>query len=349
MINRRNFVKSSAITGIGIVTSASLFTKFKSIKGLRVGIIGLDTSHSIEYTKILNAPASGEGFNGYKVVAAYPQGSLNIKTSVERIGDFTGQMKTMGIEIVGSIDSLLEKVDVVLLETNDGRRHLEQAIPVLKAGKRMFIDKPMAASLSDAMIIFDEAQKYHIPIFSSSSLRFIKGMDEIKYGAIGNVIGAEAFSPAPIEKTHPDLFWYGIHGVEILFTAMGIGCKTVIRIATPDTDVLVGTWNDGRIGTFRGSRSGVYEFGAQIFGEAENRTLGTNIDKKKSHNYGFIELIRSVGEYFKTGFVPVKPEETLEILAFMEAADESKKRGGIPVSIEEIIERAKTESIKYQL
>ena len=275
MMNRRRFVNSSLITGVGIATSVSLLAQPPSI-GLRVGIIGLDTSHSIAFTKILNDSKSGDSFGRYKVVAAFPQGSLDIKSSVDRIEGYTSQIKAMGVEIVDSIDTLLKKVDVVLLETNDGRRHLEQALPVLRAGKRMFIDKPMAASLADAMIIFDTAKHFSVPVFSSSSLRYMEGMSEIEKGEIGKIIGVISHSPATIEKTHPDLFWYGIHGVEIMFTAMGTGCKSVVRIATPDTDVVVGTWHDGRIGTFRGSRSGVYEIGCQVFGEKEIIVFNSN-------------------------------------------------------------------------
>lgn len=340
MLNKRNFLKTCAITVIGIALNASLFAQINSTNGLRVGIIGLDTSHSMAFAKTLNDPAAGDNFGGYKVVAAYPQGSLDIKSSVERIEGNTEEIKKMGIEIVNSVDDLLKKVDVVLLETNDGRRHLEQALPVLKAGKRMFIDKPMTASLTDAMIIFDASRHYNVPVFSASSLRYIKGMQEIKDGAIGKVVGAETYSPAYLEKTHPDFFWYGIHGVEILFTAMGTGCKTVVRVSTTDTDVAIGTWKDGRIGTFRGLRADKKDYGGLIFGEKEIRPLG-------AYN-GYNPLLIEIIKYFKTGIIPVSPEETLEILAFMEAADVSKKRGGIPVSVEKIMEKARKESKKYK-
>ena len=93
-------------------------------------------------------------FGGYKIVAAYPQGSLDIESSTSRIPGYIEEVKKRGVEIVDSIQELLEKVDVVLLETNDGRRHLEQAIPVLKAGKTMFIDKPITASLENSIAIF---------------------------------------------------------------------------------------------------------------------------------------------------------------------------------------------------
>ena len=343
MVNRRDFLKTSALTGLGVSLGSYTIggTAFQGVTpGKRVGIIGLDTSHSIAFTKALNAADAGDNFYGYKVVAAYPQGSLDIKSSVDRIQGYSKEVQEMGVEITSSIDELLSKVDVVLLETNDGRRHLEQALPVLKAGKRMFIDKPMTASLSEAMVIFDAAGQYGIPIFSASSLRYIQGMDEIKSGAVGKILGADTYSPGSLEETHPDLFWYGIHGVESLFTAMGTGCQTVTRAFTPGADVVVGIWDDKRIGTFRGIRDGKTGYGGCIYGEKGIKTLG-------SYN-GYNPLLEDIVKYFETGTIPVQPAETLEILAFMEAADESKKNGGKPVSIKKVMDKARKASRKYK-
>ena len=343
MFDRRSFLKTSIITGIGISAGTYAVGNIKQTAvsaGTRVGIIGLDTSHSIAFTKTLNDSGAGNTYLGYKVVAAYPHGSLDIKSSVDRIEGYTQQLKEMGVEITGSIEELLQKEDVVLLETNDGRRHLEQALPVLRAGKRMFIDKPIAASLSDAITIFNAAEHYGVPLFSSSSLRYMQGIDEIKAGAIGKILGAETYSPATIEETHPDLFWYGIHGVETLFTIMGTGCKQVSRAFSPDMDVVVGTWDDNRIGTFRGIRTGKRGYGGTVFGEKDIKVLGAY--------GGYNPLLQEVVNYFDTGKLPVRPEETLEIFAFMEAADESKKAGGKPVSIEKIMEKARKKSNKYK-
>ena len=243
---RRDFIKTTAVAGIGLglTRSVSSFYAKSSTAAGKVGIIGLDTSHSVAFTKALNSPDAGPEYGGFKIVAAYPKGSNDIKSSVERIPGYIEEVKKYGVEIVNSIDELLTKVDFVLLETNDGRLHLEQAIPVLKAGKRMFIDKPIAASLTDAIAIFDAAKHYNVPIFSSSSLRYISGTKEISEGKIGKVIGADTFSPCHLEKTHPDFFWYGIHGVEILFTIMGKGCKSVTHVHTPDTDMAIGKWQE---------------------------------------------------------------------------------------------------------
>jgi predicted dehydrogenase len=220
-----------------------------------------------------------------------------------------------------------------MLETNDGRLHLGQALPVLKAGKRMFIDKPVAASLTDAMAIFEAAKHYKVPVFSSSSLRYIAGAKEIREGSLGKVLGADVYSPATIEKTHPDLFWYGVHGVETLFTIMGTGCKTVIRTYTDNTDMVVGTWNENRIGTFRGIRYGKADYGGTVFGEKGIGVLG----KYSGYNLLLAEIIK----FFQTGIVPVNPEETTEIFAFMAAAEESKLNGGSSVELEKVIRSAR--------
>jgi len=339
LIRRRDFIKTATAGSIslGLVNKSLLVNNIAGYQSSgRVGIIGLDTSHSIAFSRVLNDPAAGPEFGGYKVVAAYPKGSNDIKSSVDRIPGYTEDVKKLGVEIVNSIDELLEKVDVVLLETNDGRRHLEQALQVMKTGKRMFIDKPIAASLPDTLAIFEMAKHYNVPVFSSSSLRYITGAKEIAEGSIGKVLGADTYSPATIEKTHPDLFWYGVHGVETLFTIMGTGCKSVVRNFTTDTDFVVGTWSDNRIGTFRGIRSGRSNYGGTVFGEKEITVLG----KYSGYNPLLIEIIK----FFQTGIVPVSPEETTEIFAFMAAAEVSKQNSGSIVHLEDVIQGAKEQA-----
>jgi predicted dehydrogenase len=331
--NRRDFVMRAALGGISLSMADKLspLSGSDASKGRKAGIIGLDTSHSIAFTKALNSPDAGPEFGDYRIVAAYPKGSNDIKSSVDRIPGYTEEVRNMGVEITGSIDELLEKVDVVLLETNDGRLHLTQALQVMKAGKPMFIDKPVAASLADAISIYRAADHYKVPVFSSSSLRYISEIGDIAKGKIGRVTGADTFSPATIEKTHPDLFWYGVHGVESLYAIMGRGCKSVSRTFTENTDMVVGTWNDDRIGTFRGTRSGKSGYGGIAFGENGILTLGDY--------QGYNPLLIKIIEFFKTGVVPVPVEETIEIFAFMTAAEESRSRGGISVEIAEVMEK----------
>lgn len=303
---------------------------------VRVGMIGLDTSHSPAFAKILNDPDAAPDVAGFRVVAAYPYGSRTIESSYSRIPRYTEEVRGVGVEIVGSIDELLDRVDVVLLETNDGRLHLEQALKVFRAGKPVFIDKPIAASLADAVAIFDAARYYGVPVFSASSLRYAENAKAIRSGAIGRVTGAEAYSPAPTEPTHPDLFWYGIHGVEMLFTVMGTGAEEVMRMHTDSTDVVVGRWADGRIGTFRGIRGGKRGYGGTAFGTDSIAPIGAYA--------GYRPLVVDILKFFRTGAVPVSPEETLEIFAFMAAAEKSKERGGAAVRLGEVLARARAEA-----
>jgi len=338
--DRRDFIRTAAITGMGLGLTQSTSAlgsapdkKQHAPADVKVGIIGLDTSHSVAFTESLNDPAGRPGLTGFKIVAAYPHGSRDIESSSSRIPGYTESVKKWGVEIVDSIDKLIAKVEVVLLETNDGRLHLEQALPVLKAGKRLFIDKPIAASLADAIAIFAASKKYGTPVFSSSSLRYAAGMQDIAQGKrVGKITGVDSFSPSPLEKTHPDLFWYGIHGVEALFTVMGRGCTEVTRIHTENFDVVAGTWSGNRIGTFRGIRSGKDGYGGTAFGE-------DGITAMPAYS-GYDPLLLQIVHFFRTGVPPVSAEETLEIFAFMEAADESKRNGGCPVKLESMFKKA---------
>jgi hypothetical protein len=322
------------LVAFGLIASSALGQEGKEIK---VGIIGLDTSHVLAFTKELNDPKALPDLAGCRVIAAYPQGSPDIESSVSRVPGYIEGVKKHGVEIVDSLDALVKQVDCVLLETNDGRPHLEQALVAFKAGKPTFIDKPVAGSLADAIAIYTAAKKYNAPVFSSSSLRFAKGAQEIRGGAIGDVQGCDAYSPCSLEKTHPELFWYGIHGVETLFTVMGPGCEQVSRLSTKDYDLAAGVWSDGRIGTFRGIRSkGGSGYGGTAFGSKGIREIG-KFD-------GYRPLAVEVVKFFRTGQPPVSAEETLQIYAFMEAADESKRQGGKPVTLESVMKKATTEA-----
>jgi len=174
-------------------------------KPLKVGIIGLDTSHVVAFTSLLNNPEAKPEFAGARVVAAFPAGSSDVEDSFKRIKGFTETLKDKhGVEIVDSIDALLPKVDVILLESVDGRPHLEQVKPILKAGKRVFIDKPVAGSLADAIQIYDLAKQYKVPVFSSSSLRFASDVVAAKNNEkMGDLLGCLTYGPCSLESHHP--------------------------------------------------------------------------------------------------------------------------------------------------
>jgi len=298
---------------------------------LRLGMIGLDTSHVTAFTALLNDPKAPNHVAGAKVVAAFKGGSSDIESSSSRVDGYTKELhEKFGVTIYDSIEEMCQHVDAVLLESVDGRPHLGQARPVIKAHKPLYIDKPVAGSLKDAIEIFRLAREAKVPVFSASSLRFGKNTQAVRNGSIGKVLVAETWSPCHLEKTHPDLFWYGVHGVESLFTVMGTGCETVKRGMTSDGLIeVIGTWRGGRIGIYRENPK---TYGGTAKGEKGASEVGAYD--------GYHPLVAEIIKFFQSGVAPVQPEETIELFAFMEAADESKRLGGAEVKTADILKRA---------
>ena len=326
---------SGALIGF-VLTILHAFPATAQTQEIRVGIIGTDTSHVTAFTQLLNDKSSPTHLPGARVVAAFKGGSPDVESSRTRIDRFAAELKDKwGVQFVNTIEELCERVDAVLLESVDGRPHLSQVRPVLKAGKRVFIDKPFAASYADAREIVRLSKESGVPVFSSSSLRYAPDVQALrKNDKLGDIMGAFTFGPESLEPHHPDLFWYGIHAVEMLYTLLGPGCETVTRAKTEIGDTVTCTWKDGRIGTMRGLIKGRQDYGGVAFGK--NAVLATGVPMKGGE---YRELLIEVVKFFQTGVSPVPPEETLEIMAFMEAAEMSKARGGMPVAMTEVMQR----------
>lgn len=298
---------------------------------LRIGIIGLDTSHVTAFTKLINDAKSKDHVPGGKVIVAFKGGSADIESSINRVEEYTRQLQTnYGVKIVATIEELCQQVDVVLLESVDGRPHLEQARPVIKAGKPLFIDKPVAGSLRDAVEIYKLAREAKVPVFTSSSYRYYESLVAVQKTNVGDIRAVISWGPAHLEPHHPDLFWYGIHPTEALFTILGPGCESVSRTTTDHTDVITGLWSGGRVGTLHALKQGgphkVVVFGSK--GIAEQKGSGD-----------YAPLVREIMKFFQTGVAPVSPEESLAIYTFMEAADESKRRGGATVKLGDVLKK----------
>ena len=324
------------------VASVIVTSLFAEEAPKKVGIIGLDTSHVVAFTTVFNKgpknPADAAKFSGFRVTHAFAQGSKDIEESTKRVPEYTEKLKGMGVEIVDSIEKLCAQVDFVMLESNDGRVHLEQVLPVLKAGKTVFIDKPIAGSLADVIRIQEAAKKAGVVYFCSSSLRFAASTQAVAQGSIGKVKTAYTTSPASLEPHHPDLYWYGVHGCESLYAVMGTGCVSVKRDKSAAGMIQVtGNWGDGRVGIYREAdrkaKGGPY--GGKAVGEKGEADVG-KFD-------GYEVLLQAVVKMFRTGQPQVSAEETLELYVFMEAADESKRQGGTEVKLADVLAKARAE------
>ena len=288
---------------------------------LRVGIIGTDTSHATAFAQLLN----GGKVPGAKIVAAYKGGSPDVESSHTRVDNYAKELQTKwGVEIVDTIPALAAKVDAILLLSVDGRAHLPQFKAALAAKKPVFIDKPLASTLADAREVDRLAKEAHVPWFSASSLRYSEIVSSVEGPGI---LGAMTWGPGPFEEHHQlDLSWYAVHPVEILFTLMGPGCEEVTRISGANADEISCKWQDGRIGTVRALRPyGTY--GAVVF-----RKDGVAVSPPKAHT-DYEGLVREIVKFFETGKPPVSNADTLEIFAFMDAAQRSKEAGGKPMRL----------------
>ncbi len=296
---------------------------------IKVGIIGTDTSHVIAFTKILNNPQNPDHIPGARVVAAFKGGSRDIESSWSRVDKYAEELqKDWKVEIVPDIATLLTKVDAVLLESVDGRPHLEQAKAVIAAGKPLFIDKPLAARLEDALEIARLAKSKGVKWFSSSSLRWAKSLASL---AQPGLKGAIVWGPGPLEEHHYlELGWYAIHASEMLFTLLGPGCETVTRTYAPEQDEITCRWKDGKIGTVRAIRP-YADFGAVVI-QKDNKIL----QSPAKFEYSYVPMVKEIVKFFETGVPPVNEAETLEIFAFLDAAQKSREQGGKPVAMRKL-------------
>jgi hypothetical protein len=292
---------------------------------LRLGLVGTDTSHVTAFAATFNDPASPQHVAGARIVAAYRGGSPDLPSSRDRIDNFTKQLQEKyGVEIVGTIAELCARVDGVLLTSVDGRVHLAQAREIVAARKPLFIDKPLASTLDDAREIARLAKAAGVPWFSTSTLRY--GIAPLK---TSDVSGLDVWGPGPLEEHHQlDLSWYAIHEAEMLFTVLGRGCEEVTRTATADADVVTCRWTDGRIGTMRALRP-YSDYGAVVFRK--------NPKGQTSEMKAVVPLPHALDEdlvtFFRTGVPPVPNEDTLELMAFLDAAQRSKDAGGRPMKL----------------
>jgi predicted dehydrogenase len=292
---------------------------------IRIGIIGLDTSHVTAFTKLLNDPSDPHHVPGGRVVAAYPGGSPDFELSFSRVGGYSRQLREQfGVAIVDTPEAVAEQSDAILLESVDGRVHLEQFKKIAPFGIPVFIDKPFALNSADAYTMLDLARHHNVPLMSCSALRYAEALTTVlNQTEQGGIFGADCYGPMPLQPTQPGLFWYGIHMVEMLFAILGKGCVHVTATSNDGQDVAVGVWEDGRIGTVRGNRRGNNSFGALVHWEKGTQFVDVNASAKPY----YASLLAHIMAMFTTGQPPVDLQETWQIIRFIEAVNESRLTG----------------------
>ena len=295
---------------------------------LKIGLVGLDTSHVVAFSKCFNKPGDAEHVPGGRVVCAYAGGSKDFPMSIDRVEKFTHQVRDeFGVKILDAPEAVAESVDLLFITAVDGRTHLDYVRRTIAARRPTFIDKPMTTSSADAQEIFRLGEQHHVPVMSCSSLRYAQAIEEaLADDALGPVVGVDVFGPMAIEAALPGLFWYGIHSVEILNRVMGTGCREVKATTTEQQDLVTATWPDGRIGSIHGLRGAHHKFGLTIQRKDGFQFVDAAPAGKRSWYATMLDAImRSLPE----GKSDVKPADTIEIIRMIEAANESRGSGQV--------------------
>ena len=314
---------------------------------VRLGILGVDNYQSVAFTQLFHDPKAAEALRGVRVVAAWPGTvSEDIPESVANLAKWEKSLADYQVKIVPTVREVLDACDGVLVMPLDGRKHRELAKAAMKAGKRVYIGRPLAADFAEAHALLKLARETKAACWTSSQHRFSPGFIGMRnHPEVGTVLGCDVYGGAPTVPHHAELVWHALHGIETLFTIMGTGCVSVQAVSTPTAASITGVWGDGRVGTFRGIKTGAVKYSATVFGDKGVSIAGVyghgvpvkGVAPLNDKYMGYEGIAVELAKFFRGGPAPVSLDETREIFAFMEAAQLSQQRGGQPVQISEIL------------
>ncbi len=287
----------------------------------RIAMIGLDTSHAVEFTKLMQHPEHAV-VKGMRVVKAlrFPSPFQSEEGQDKR----QAELESMGVRMAPTVEALVEGVDAVFLEINDPALHLPYFEKVAGNGLPVFIDKPLCATTEEARRMLDRAAAQGTPAWSSSSLRFIPALADAK-AKVPSPVLAHTFGALGKASAGSDLVWYGVHAVEMLVAALGVGAS---RVRAVDDDVgvtLLVDYADGRRGLVECLR-GLYMYGGRL----QSRDAMGFFDAGSGSPY--VSLMNALRGFVVEGVLPVPLAESFEVTAILEAGDRSLAAGS-PVDL----------------
>jgi predicted dehydrogenase len=348
---------AALIAGMLMISTAAADEKF-----VRIGILGFDNYQGLAFSEVLNNPKAAGDLGGVKVTAVFPVTCPDYPESAALSQRWLDSITKWGegsthplfktyhpVEVVKSLDELLSKVDAVIMAGLDGNMHLAQAEPVLKAGKRLYVVRPLAANLADAFAILKISEQTGTPMFSCSQHRFVPGFIGMRqHPEVGKVLGCDVYGGFEVKGPQVDAFIRPLHSLETIYTIMGPGVETVSCTSTPTAESFTLVWKDGRVGTYRGIKDGALKYSATVFGDTGVSTAGVyghgvpvrGIAPTKDKYMGYEGVATEIAKFFKGGPAPVSLDETREIFAVMQAAEQSRAQGGAKVSVADVLKSA---------
>lgn len=288
-------------------------------KEIKIGMVGLDTSHSIAFTKCLQAPdcPPAQHVPGARVVAC-----MRFETPFQGkdgLDDRQKQLEGWGVKVTESFDEAVADCDAIMLEVNDPAYHVEYFTKAADLGKPIFLDKPMADTTANARLIAKMAKDKGLRVFSSSSLRFVPAL-VAAIEAVGEPKYVSTYGPLGKAPAGSSIVWYGVHAFEMLERAMGRGAKSVFARKDSVGVVAVVDYEAGRRGVVE-LTEGAYSYGGSVRGD--KKAVPFTAENALLYPLELTEVVK----FFAGAESPVTLDDALEVTAMLDAAERSVKSG----------------------
>ena len=291
---------------------------------LKIGLIGLDTSHAPAFTGLLNDEKNKDHVPGGRVVAAFPGGSPDMDVSRSRVDGFTKTLREQyAVEMKDTPEAVAEAVDLVMILSVDGRVHREQFERTAKFKRPTFVDKPFAVTVDDAEAMLRIARAEKVPLMSCSSIRYSDNVVEALAGKRETVLGCDAHGPLSETPTQPGLFFYGVHTIDLIVSVLGHGCREVRATHYNACDVVTLAWPDGRIATARLMKEPHGHFGITLHRKTGAQFIDASAAKRAAYASMLEALLRSLPQ----GKSDVPEDEMLDTIKICAAANKSRETG----------------------
>ncbi len=288
---------------------------------IKVAVIGLDTSHSVAFPKLIQDPEVPEENRVNELLVTR---CLRFETPFqgkEGLDERQAYLESIGVLVTEDFDTAVADCDAILLEINDPTYHLSYFEKCAKLGKPIFLDKPIADTLENASKIMAIARENNVRVFTTSALRFdVDFQDALAKNDAPS--GAVVWGPVGGAPAGSSIVWYGVHTFEMLQRIMGRGALTVCASEDRNGYVCHVIYADGRRGIVELSRTS-WKYGGLI------KTLkGDDVYFRVTGKVPFYQmLLEQIVKFFKDGDQVVSWEDSFEVMAMLAAADRSAQTG----------------------
>lgn len=299
-------------------------------KQIRLGCIGIDSSHLPEFTKRIKA-LNEAGQTPCRVTQFWTDGKHDWPNP-DDIKKWKTDTLGMGVTEAKSLEEMLGSVDGVLVLAVNGNKHKDYAMPSLQRGLPTYIDKPMTCNLEEAKQLLAAARKSGARAYSASSLRFVTEIPKLDFAKLGKIVAIDAYGAGELLDMMPDLWHYGCHSIELvdaIFKAsgQGPGVKRISAIRFEDRHLVDYEYRDGRYVRIRLERKGTWSFGATVHGEQAVQQFVVDFGPV------YTRLVEGMVKFFEGREAPVSLRDIVENVAVMEKGNESIKRDGAWVDV----------------